>query len=186
MNTFFLTCAVVGAVILCAQLVLGIVGGDHDGAIHDGGVHNDAPAAGLQLFSARALSAAVAFFGIGALAASSLHWPSPLAVLAGAALGGAAMFGVAYMMRTMLRFEHDGSIRIYRAIGEAATVYVPVPAGMSGAGKVSLTLQGRTVEYQAMTSEGHHLPTGTSVVIVDVRNDDTVEVATLPSLDGVQ
>lgn len=89
------------------------------------------------------------------------------------------------MMRSMLKFEHDGSINIQRAVGESATVYVPVPASQQGSGKVTLTLQGRTVEYQAVTSEGQQLPTGTAVLIVEVLSDDTVEVVPLPSLDGV-
>lgn len=180
MQTFFLTCAVLGGVILLAQLLLGTLGADHQDAAHD-----SVPADGLQLFSARALSAGVAFFGIGALAASAAHWPAWLAAGAGVVLGSAAMLAVALAMRFMIRLEHDGSINIQRAVGEAAMVYVPVPASLEGTGKVTLTLQGRTVEYQAVTAGNRHLPTGTAVVIVEVRNDDTVEVVLLPSLDGV-
>ena len=185
MNTFFLTCAAVGGVILVAQLVLGFFGADHHGGDHHVGTHHDSASDGLQLLSARTLSAAVAFFGIGALGASTLLLPAPVAIAAGVALGTAAMFGVALLMRSMLKFEHDGSIDIQRAIGQSATVYIPVPASQQGSGKVTLMLQGRTVEYQAVTSEGQQLPTGSAVLIVEVRNDDTVEVVPLPSLDGV-
>jgi len=185
MNTFFLTCAALGGVILVAQLVLGFFGADHHGGDHGSGASHDSASDGLQLFSARTVSAAVAFFGIGALGVSAMRVPTPIAVIAGLAVGTAAMFGVALMMRAMLKFEHDGSIDIQRAIGESATVYIPIPASDQGSGKVTLMLQGRTVEYQAVTSEGQPLPTGTAVLIVEVRNDDTVEVVPLPSLDGV-
>lgn len=185
MNTFFLTCAVIGAVVLVAQLVMGAVGGDHHDAGHHVGGHHDAASDGLQLISVRTLSAAVAFFGIGALGANSLQWSSVLAIGAGIVLGTAAMFGVALTMRSMLKFEHDGSININRAIGESATVYIPVPAQLGGTGKVTLTLQGRTVEYQAVTTEGVSLPTGMSVLIVEVRDNDVVEVVPLPTIDGV-
>ncbi|MEO7997534.1 MAG: hypothetical protein ABI852_08820 [Gemmatimonadaceae bacterium] len=190
MNTFFLTCAVLGAVILVAQLVLGLMGGDHHDASHDANGHHagelhDGAGDGLQLISVRALSAAVAFFGIGALGATSLHWPAVPAIIVGVALGTIAMFGVALTMRSMLKFEHDGSINVQRAVGESATVYIPVPAAMGGAGKVTLTLQGRTVEYEAVTSEGVSLPTGMAVIIVEVRDNDVVEVVPLPSIDGV-
>ncbi|MEO7361691.1 MAG: hypothetical protein ABI120_15275 [Gemmatimonadaceae bacterium] len=185
MNTFFLTCAALGAVILIAQLAMGMVGGDHHDAAHTGGDHHGAASDGLQLISARTLSAFVAFFGIGALGAASLHWPTILATVAGLVLGTAAMFSVAFMMRTILKFEHDGSIDIQRAIGESAMVYIPIPAADGGTGKVTLALQGRTVEYQAVTTEGVSLPTGTAVLIVEVRDNDVVEVVPLPSIDGV-
>jgi hypothetical protein len=179
-TTLFLTCAVLGGVLLIAQLVLGALGADHH---HGGGDHGASD--GLQLFSVRALSAGVAFFGIGGLGAGTLGWPGVVALVAGVLLGLAAMVGVAAVMRVMLRLERDASVHIDRAVGETATVYVPVPAAGGGMGKVLLTLQGRTVEYQAVTSEGQTLPTGTPVIVVDVRGDDTVEVVLLPSLDGV-
>jgi membrane protein implicated in regulation of membrane protease activity len=184
-TTFFLTCAVLGGVILLAQLALGVVGmGDHDGTLHDTATHA-MPSDGLQLFSVRAVAAAVAFFGLGGLAATLLGVPVVLAIVLGVLGGTVAMVGVAAAMRSMLRLERDASVRIERAVGSSATVYVPVPAAMGGVGKVLLTLQGRTVEYQAVTPEGQLLPTGTPVVVVDVRGDDTVEVVPLPSLDGV-
>lgn len=190
MHTFFLTCAALGGVLLVAQLILGFFGGDHHdaalhGAGHGGHDHYDSTSDGLQLISVRTLSALIAFFGIGALGASSLQWPTVLSLVAGAVLGTAAMFGVAILMRTMLRFEHDGSIQIHRAIGESATVYIPIPAADTGAGKVTLALQGRTVEYQAVTTEGVSLPTGTAVLIVEVRENDVVEVVPLPLIEGV-
>lgn len=194
MNTFYLTCAVVGAVILVAQLALSAFGGHHGDASHSDVSHGSGPthdtshahaSDGLQLLSARTISAAVAFFGIGALGISSMGLPELVAIAGGVVLGGAAMVGVAMTMRSMLRLESDGSINIYGAVGAAATVYIPIPGSKSGAGKVSLTLQGRTVEYQAVTAEGSALPTGMAVVIVDVHSGDIVEVAPLPSIDGV-
>ena len=179
-NTLFLVCAAIGAVVLIAGLVLGAVGAEH----HDADGH-DTPSDGLQLFSVRALSAGVAFFGVGGLAAGALGWSTLPALLLAALLGAGAMVGVALSMRAMLTMERDGSVQIDRAVGASGTVYVPVPAAMSGAGKVTLTLQGRTVEYQAVTPDGDGLPTGTPVLVVDVRGHDTVEVVPLPSLDGV-
>jgi hypothetical protein len=179
-TTFFLTCTVLGGVVLLAQLVLGILGAEH----HDSNGH-ESPSDGLQLLSVRALTAGVAFFGVGGLAAGAFGWPPLLALVGGALAGGLAMVGVAVAMRAMLKMERDASLNIERAVGESATVYVPVPAARSGLGKVTLTLQGRTVEYQAVTPEGRLLATGSAVLVVDVLGDDTVEVVPLPSLDGV-
>ena len=100
MTTFFLTCALVGGVLLIAQLVGGALGAEHDTAMHDGAVgsaldgalthlHQTAheTSGGLQLLSVRALTAAVAFFGIGGLGAISLGAATPLVIIAAALLG---------------------------------------------------------------------------------------------------
>ena len=180
MTTFYLTCAAVGGLLLLAQLVLGAMGADH----HDVGDH-DTPSDGLQLFSVRAISAAVAFFGIGGLGARAAGLPVPLSVPAAVLLGFAAMLGVGFVMRSMLRLQRDASVDIEQSVGLAATVYVPVPPSLGGVGKVLLTLQGRTVEYEAVTPDAQQLPTGTAVVVVDVRDQHTVEVVFLPPVDGV-
>lgn len=179
-TTLFLVCTAVGGVLLLAQLVLGVFGGSTD----DAGDASE-PSDGLNLLSVRAISAAVAFFGIGGLAAVSLGWPGPFAALFAAMLGLGSMFGVAWLMRSMLKLQRDATVRIDHAIGQTATVYIPIPAAMSGIGKVTVSLSGRSVEYQAVTPDGQPLPTGSSVIVVDVREDDTLEVVPLPSVDGV-
>lgn len=202
MTTLFLTCLAVGGAVLVAQLVLSLVGigADGDGDVgkdlaHDvhgpahgaagasGGPGSD-PLLGLHLFSVRSLAAAVAFFGVGGLAAGAAGAAAPLALLAGVAAGVAASLATAWAMRAMLRLERDGTVRIERALGEAATVYVPIPAGGGTPGKIHLTLQGRTVECQAVTPGPDALPTGTRVTVVDVRTADLVEVVPTPSIDG--
>ncbi len=200
MTTLFLTCLAVGGVVLVAQLVLSLVGigadggeGEHGfakelghGPAHAPGHHGGGADAlmGLHLFSVRSISAAVAFFGVGGLAARALGVPTPFAALVGLVTGMAASVATAAAMRAMLRLERDGTVRLAGAVGASATVYVPIPGAGGGAGKVLLTLQGRTVECQAVTSDSRVLPTGTSVTVVDVPAGDLVEVVPTPSTDG--
>ena len=91
------------------------------------------------------------------------------------------MFLVAWMMRALHRLKAEGTVRIDRAVGATGTVYLTVPANRSGAGKVTLVVQERTMEYQAVTSEHSELPTGTKVVAVAVLGPGTIEVAPVPS-----
>ncbi len=179
-TTFFLTCAAVGGVLLLAQLVLGAVGADH----HDVGGH-DAPSDGLHLLSVRAISAGVAFFGVAGLAFSRFGLPAFISIPAALVAGLLAMIGVALLMRSMLGLQRDATVRIDSAIGLPATVYVPVPAALGGTGKVLLALNGRTVEYEAVTADDQPLATGTAVLVVDVRDEQTVEVMLLPPVDGI-
>ncbi len=176
MQTFFVTCAILGGAILVAQLVLGLLGviGDAD---HDG--HHDATSEGLNLLSVRALSAGAGFFGIGGMVGMSTGFGLLAAIPMALGLGLAAMIGTAIVTRWMLRMESDGSVSIHGAVGSTGTVYLAIPGDRQGTGKVLLTLQNRTVEYQAVTSKGP-LPTGASILVVDVVGPDTVDVVSDP------
>ncbi|HEV3117654.1 MAG TPA: hypothetical protein VGY58_11405, partial [Gemmataceae bacterium] len=55
------------------------------------------------------------------------------------------------------------------------TVYVAIPGQKTGVGKVTLRLQNRTVEYQAVTPH-QQLATGNKVVVTAVLSPDTLEV----------
>ena len=182
MQTFFLTCAILGGGILIVQLLLGVLGIVHDGIdvqhdAHDG--HAESAAEGLNLLSVRALSAGIGFFGVGGLMGLATPLGLFAAIPLGIVLGLAAMIGTALITRWMLTMEDDGSVSIHGAVGITGTVYLAIPGERKGVGKVLLTLQNRTVEYQAVTSQGA-LPTGASILVVDVVGPDTVDVVPDP------
>jgi hypothetical protein len=85
----------------------------------------------------------------------------------------------AALLRTLLRLDSDGTVRLERAVGAEATVYVPVSAG--AAGKVQLTLQGRLVECSATAADGGAYATGARVLVVGVTRDGGVLVAEDPA-----
>jgi len=129
------------------------------------------------VLSFRTLVAALTFFGIGGLAAISagLHVTNQLLISLACAVG--AMYLVHWLLSLLYRLSEDHTVRVQRALGHEGTVYIPVPAGKSGAGKIQLQLQGRLMEYAAVTSAPADLPTGARVVVVGVREDSTLEVA---------
>ena len=182
MQTFFLTCAILGGGILVVQLVLGLLGIVHDGVDAHQEIHVDqhgGASEGLNLLSVRAVSAGLGFFGVGGMAGLATGLGLIAALPLGIALGLAAMIGTAMITRWMLSMEDDGSVSIHGAVGSTGTVYLAIPGERAGAGKVLLTLQNRTVEYQAVTSQGP-LPTGASILVVDVVGPDTVDVVPDP------
>jgi crotonobetainyl-CoA:carnitine CoA-transferase CaiB-like acyl-CoA transferase len=126
----------------------------------------------------RTIVAALTFFGLAGLAASRSRPDEPAISLGAAVAGGVgAMLLVATMMKALHRLKADGTARIDRAVGRCGTVYLTVPARKQGAGKVTLNLQNRTVEYHAVTPE-ETLPTGARVMVVSVVGPGTVEVVT--------
>lgn len=196
METFFLICAAVGGTILVCQFLLSLGGGDHD---HDGGhahdhvgeagdhdgheaVHDDGHGHQLQswlvgILTFRTMVAGTTMFGLAGMAAhtSGLDTTMSLSVALAAAAG--AVFVLAWTIQGMNKLKADGTARVERAVGRTGTVYLTVPAGKAGRGKVTVSVQNRTVEYQAITAHGQPLPTGAKVVVVDFITSDTVEVA---------
>ena len=98
-----------------------------------------------------------------------------VALVAAVGCGGAAFYGVYWIMQTLYRMQAEGTARIQRAIGRHASVYLRVPGHESGTGKIQINLQNRTMEYLAMTS-GNPIPTGAKVIVIDVLSPDTVAV----------
>jgi membrane protein implicated in regulation of membrane protease activity len=193
--------AVVGGTVLVCQFFMTLLGLGHDlpddlpddvphdfhfghdggdGAGHDG-THGTAhhESSFIRMLTFRTVIAAMTFFGLAGLAGGSADLPGELTLVVALAAGVAAMYVVHWLMRTLQRLKSDGTVRIERSVGRSGTVYLRIPAGKSGAGKIQLNVQNRTMEYEAMTSRDP-LPAGTKVVVVNVLGPDTVEVEPVP------
>jgi membrane protein implicated in regulation of membrane protease activity len=109
-------------------------------------------------------------------AALSAEVSQPKALLIALLAGAAAMYGMYWLMQAVSQLTSSGNERIGNALGRRATVYVPIPAGGQGAGKVQMSLQNRIVEFQAVTDESERLKTGETVQVVAVAGSDVVRV----------
>ena len=191
MTTVFVICATVGGAILLIQFALTLIGLGADTLDFDTpdgvdadvdfdtdtdvDIHHVDSSWMFGVLSFRTIVAALAFFGLGGLAAGSAEASTPMVLVVAVAAGVAAMFAVYWMMRGLMSLRSEGTARVQRAVGGHGTVYVTIPAEESGPGKIQINLQGRTMEYQALTS-GHALTPGTKVVVTEVLTSDTVEV----------
>lgn len=189
-----MTCGAIGATLIVCQFLLTVlglgghhdVGGGHDLAGHDAGGHDSAghhdsdheaeSSWFLSLITFRTLTAALAFFGLAGLASIRLEAEPAVGLVIALAHGAFAFFAVGWLMKFMSRLNLDGTIRIERAVGSEGTVYLSVPGGKSGAGKVHVGQLNRTIEYKAVTAQ-EPLPTGAKIVVVAIVSADTVEVA---------
>jgi hypothetical protein len=202
METIYTICALLGGTLLVCQFLMSVLGfGHHEVGGHDfhddlgghdlhAGDHHEAGHdahsswfAGLLTF--RTVVAALTFFGLAgrAAAAGGLEPTQTLAAAVGAA--AAALFLVAWMMRALYSLRSEGTVRVQRAVGQIGTVYLPIPGRREGVGKVTMNLQNRTVEFQAVTAQDL-LPAGAKVQVVALVSSDTVEVVSAPASEEIK
>lgn len=191
MELFFLGIAAAGGTLLLCQFLLGLLGlGEHGGVdqgdghldVHHDSDHGDSDHGDSShsswffgMLSLRAIAAALTFFGLAGLAAHYRGLEPGHCVLIAIGAGGLSMYAVARLMRMLARLKSDGTVRMEKAVGLTGTVYLRIPARRSGAGKVTLVVQNRTVEWQAVTGQDE-IPTGARVTVVALAGPDTVEV----------
>ncbi len=185
MEQVYFVCALAGGTIFACHLLMGLLGlGDShdsgwesaiDGHGHGGG-NDDTLNWILGVLSIRAVLAGVTFFGLGGLATSGTAVSALISVVVATVAGLAALAFVAWVMYLLGTLRADGTVHIESAVGLEGTVYLPIPAHKAGAGKVTLVVQNRTMEYQAVTASGA-LAAGEPVVVVGVAGPDTVEVS---------
>jgi len=185
-------CAIVGGVLVGIQLILQLLGlgGEHGldvhgdiGMDHDlhGGLHGEAGTEGhgnvfAGVLSFKALSAFAGVFGlVGLITIQRGLGPSARVAVSGGA-GVASMFLVAWVMRGLSRLQASGTINVRNAVGATATVYLRIPAHGTGRGKVTVEIQGRSMEFPAVT-DGDILETGTQVTVETVEGEDVLKVA---------
>lgn len=185
----FACMAIPATVILLLQTILLLfgVGGDHDadGAEsgldyeaehdfeHDHGDHE----AGLRIFTVRGM---VAFLSVGGwlgvvLLGTGLHVAVSCLI---AFLGGVlSLLMVAAFLKWSLGLQESGNLSYQNAIGHSGQVYLTIPASQSGRGKVTLTVQERYIEVDAVTDSAESIPVGRPVEVVALADDQTLLVA---------
>lgn len=140
--------------------------GDSDIAAHGGG---------LRVFTLRGL---VAFFCVGSwagIAALDLGVAPPLSALLAVAVGAVALLLVALLLRWFTGLSQSGNVELRNAVGQEGEVYLAVPA--DGRGKVTVLVQERLSECEAVSADHTPLPTGARVRVVSVTEDQLLVVA---------
>ena len=186
METIYLWSAAIAGSLFLGQFALSLIGGadtDLDGVPDDIDLPEaNAPSDGataaemwfVGMFSLRAILAGVSVFGLSGMALSDQLGPAGCTVAA-SGCGLTTMYLMGLLIRAMHKLEHDGTVRLKNTLGTEGTVYLTIPEKNSGVGKVTVQVNGRTMEYAARTAN-QSLPTGTPVLVVAIEPPDIVEV----------
>lgn len=127
---------------------------------------------GFTLFSLRGI---VAFFAIGGWTGYALApVNTALAVVGSLVAGFLALVAMALMMRAIMRLRSNGNIDNAKAVGKIADVYLTIPAKGNGSGKITMTLEERFVELNAIQNGESAIVTGDKVKVISVLGDTLV------------
>jgi membrane protein implicated in regulation of membrane protease activity len=116
----------------------------------------------------------IAFFiGYGWVTFAALRAGTPRAAasLFGALAGLAFVAASLFLIRTFLKFQEDGSLKLDTLKGKNASVYITIGASGSSAGKVLVDTKTGRAELPARTKKSEPLRPGRLVRIVEVDGD---------------
>ena len=179
MVKLYVGCAIAGGGVLIGQTGLNLFGFGGDTDIDpDVDVDDIDGGDSLTFLSVRALAGFLTFFGLVGWKGTSAEWGTTPTAVAAFFSGSSVMVFVAVMMRFFKRLQASGTLKPEGAVGKNARVYLKIPGQRSGKGKITVTVQGRSIELEAITS-GDELPTGSECRVVSMISEDTFEVAPL-------
>lgn len=194
LGQIFATAAIPATAVMLLQTVLllfGLIGADGDsdgfggdsvGDDADGGpaeISDDADLTdfdGLRLFTVRGIVAMISIGGWVGATICDLGAHSTVAIIGAIIAGLGALFLSAYIIKVSLKLQDNGNFNLQNAVAHTATVYIPIPPSRGGTGKVTMNLQERFVELDALTDHGEKLMTGTMVQVVSVTDKNEVIV----------
>ena len=132
---------------------------------------NPADFATLKLLTLQTIVTFLAVFGWVSIIciSSGLHYLA--GILIGIQCGLCMMLLVAKMVQMSSKLAENGTLNLKNAIGETATVYLTIPAKSNGTGKITMQLQGRFCELDAVNAGSKAIPTGTQVLVTDIVSD---------------
>ncbi|MBQ2867746.1 MAG: NfeD-like protein [Firmicutes bacterium] len=138
--------------------------------VHFGDGGNPADFSIMRMFTLQGIITFLMVTGWSAIASISAGAKPSISIIVGVILGIIAMYAVAKLIHASRRLTENGTLDVRNAIGNSGKVYIPIPANGRGEGKITMYVQGRYAECDAVNMGDEMLKTGTTVRIVDVRN----------------
>lgn len=170
--------ALVATLVIVLQTLMMMVGDAGDLA-DAGDMDMDGPEdhpSGLHLISSRTLVAFAVGFGWTGVIRSGEGANAVFTAVAATVVGLLFAAAIVWLMRFLSSLRHSGSLDYANAIGEVGQVYLPIPPGMGGPGRIEVIVQGRLRVVEAMTRHGSRLENRARVRVVEQLDENTLVV----------
>jgi membrane protein implicated in regulation of membrane protease activity len=176
----YLVCAVLGGSVLVLQTLAMLFGfgglDDLDGL--DADVELGGTDGAFGFLSIRSFSAFLTIFGLTGWGGLAAGWPSWVAAVVSLGAGLLMMALVAWLFSLQKHLYSDGNLHPEKLVGQTGRVYLRIPAKASGKGKITVSIQGRSEQFEASTAtdDERELPTGSEVRITRMITPGSFEV----------
>lgn len=155
-----------GLFLIVLQAIFGLFVG-HDGDTNSSGSVDTHGGHGgyAGYLSLKSVSAILLGFGFGGAYFDRIGYSVGVAAMGGIAIG--VLIGAIYvaLMNSLNKLRSDGTAVLSEAVNRTGTVYLAIPAEISGAGEIQVSFGGRLQNVRAYT-QGPQLPNGTSVRVL--------------------
>ena len=121
---------------------------------------------GLTLFSIRGIVGMLCIAGWAGIVFIDFGVSNILSIILALLCGVATLFGIAYLMKAVLKLQSNGTMQLGAAVGKTGEVYIPIPPKGKGRGKINIIVQDKYVELDAVTKSEETLKTGETVRVV--------------------
>lgn len=101
-----------------------------------------------------------------------------LLILLAFLVGIVFLFAFFLIIKQIQKLAEDNSFKMISTLNKTAEVYLPIPAQKQGKGKILISINGSVHELDAMT-EGEKIPSGTTVKVTKIINEDVLLVETI-------
>lgn len=172
MSVFFLVIALVASGFLAVQILMMIFGFDMD---FDSDIDVDAGDGGGFL-SVRSLTAFFGGFGWAGLAARQAGWGGTESILLGVGVGVGFFVIAGFLFVQARKLTSSGNVDYGTSLGATGSVYLKIPAGRTGRGKVEVNASGRVSIVGALTDDETDIASNTRIRIIEVIDSSTVLV----------
>lgn len=176
LHQIFWACAVIGSLLFVIQFIFTIIGLDHDTAdmdFHDG--DTTGIGGGMNLFTIKNLIGFVMGFGWAGVCLNDSIKSVPLLIILALLVGCIFVATFVIIYKQTRKLDHNGAFDIKDCIGKTASVYLRIPAGGEGKGKIQISINGSVHELNALSDEDA-IASGQTVKVVEVLDGETVKV----------
>ena len=172
LNTIYTVCALAGGTVLALRFLLMLFGLDHGDADVDTGLDQAGLDGGLgagsvfTFLSIQSISGFFTMFGLVGLGLLQINASDIMSLIGALAAGVFTAWCTGMIFLTMRRLQSEGTLVVGNAVGQTGTVYLTIPE--TGTGTVSVAVQGSLRNMDAVSEDGHRIPTGSIIKVVGV------------------
>lgn len=165
------------SIIFLVQTILTFVGSmdASDGISADFDSDLDGAHAPFQLFSLRNLINFLLGFSWTGISFYQVFTNPAILIALSLLIGILFVYSFFLVIRQILKLSEDNSFRIADCLHKNAEVYLNIPAGRAGKGRVLISVKGSVHELSAISEEGY-IPTGALVKVTGIDNNNILIV----------